>query len=198
MPLALILPRGDQWYLLRKPLIKRDKGDTLSLLVQILLERVCVCVCVCVYPIYSGRQTYGRTSRRHTGRAHRISPPSFCGACLNFYREKDSAVPFPRRPLSRFFVYPRINRSLLVGLDFIFFVWEKIPVHHGSIVSMKPRVSVALVSRENVVVQVATGQTVKVSNHRLKKHSSNKACTLFWMEKSMMKKICLRHVVCVV
>ena len=38
MPLALILPRGDQWYLLQKPLIKRDKGDTLSLLVQILLE----------------------------------------------------------------------------------------------------------------------------------------------------------------
>ena len=28
---------------------------------------------------------------------YRIShPPSFCGACLNFYREKDSAVPFPR------------------------------------------------------------------------------------------------------
>ena len=26
MPLALILPRGDQWYLLRKPLIRRDKG----------------------------------------------------------------------------------------------------------------------------------------------------------------------------
>ena len=38
MPLALILPRGDQWYFLRKPLIRRDKGDTLSLLVvQILL-----------------------------------------------------------------------------------------------------------------------------------------------------------------
>ena len=24
--------------------------------------------------------------------------PSSCGACLNFSREKDSAVPFPRRP----------------------------------------------------------------------------------------------------
>ena len=36
----------------------------------------------------------------HTGgRSHRIShPPSFCGACLNFSREKDSAIPFPRRP----------------------------------------------------------------------------------------------------
>ena len=30
MPLALILPRGNQLYLLRKPLIERDKGDTLS------------------------------------------------------------------------------------------------------------------------------------------------------------------------
>ena len=33
------------------------------------------------------------------GRSHRIShPPSFCGACLNFSREKDAAIPFPRRP----------------------------------------------------------------------------------------------------
>ena len=34
------------------------------------------------------------------GRSHRIShPPSFCGACLKFSREKDSTVvPFPRRP----------------------------------------------------------------------------------------------------
>ena len=28
----------------------------------------------------------------------RISPPFFCGACLEFSREKDSADPFPRRP----------------------------------------------------------------------------------------------------
>ena len=42
----------------------------------------------------------GRTSRGHTGgRSHRIFHlPSFCGACLNFSREKDSAVPFSRRP----------------------------------------------------------------------------------------------------
>ena len=34
----------------------------------------------------------GRTSRGHTGgRSHRIfNPPSFCGACLDFCREKDS------------------------------------------------------------------------------------------------------------
>ena len=65
---------------------------------------VCVCVCVC-FPLiyYSGRQAAcGRTSRGHTatgGRSHRIShPSSFCGACFNFSREKDPAVPFSRRP----------------------------------------------------------------------------------------------------
>ena len=60
------------------------------------IECVCVCVqggindtcydsvCVCFLPIHSGHQD-------------RIShPPSFCGACLNFSREKDSAIPFPR------------------------------------------------------------------------------------------------------
>ena len=71
--------------------------------VQIFLQtNVCVC-CVFCDPIYSGRQVCGRTSRGHTGgRSHRIShAPSFCGACLDFSREKDSVVPFPRRPQSR-------------------------------------------------------------------------------------------------
>ena len=66
---------------------------------------------VCFLPIHSGHQvrwTYQPGSHRrkvtqeegHTGgRSHRIShPPSFCGACLIFSREKDSAIPFPRRP----------------------------------------------------------------------------------------------------
>ena len=59
-----------------------------------------VCVCVCCHPIYSGRQVCGRiTSRGQTGgRSHGISPPSFCGTCLIFSREKDSAIPFFRRP----------------------------------------------------------------------------------------------------
>ena len=36
------------------------------------------------------------------GRSHRVfHPPSFCGACLNFSREKDPAIPVPRRPRSR-------------------------------------------------------------------------------------------------
>ena len=54
-------------------------------------------MCVCFLPVY---KFVGRTSRGHIrGKSHRIfHPPSFCGACLNFSREKDSAIPFPRRP----------------------------------------------------------------------------------------------------
>ena len=61
--------------------------------------RVCLCVYV-LFPFILDIKFVGRTSRGHTGgRSHRIShPPSFCGACLNFSREKDSAVTFPRRP----------------------------------------------------------------------------------------------------
>ena len=58
-------------------------------------------VCVRVFlPFILDIKFVGRTSRGHTGgRSHRIShPPSFCGACLYFSREKDSAIPFPRRP----------------------------------------------------------------------------------------------------
>ena len=60
-----------------------------------------LCVCVCVFfPSILDIKFVGRTSRGHTGgRSHMIfNPPSFCGACLDFCREKDSAIPFPRRP----------------------------------------------------------------------------------------------------
>ena len=62
-------------------------------------EKPTVILCwVCFLPIRSGHQvrwTYQSGS-------HRIShPPSFCGACLHFSREKDSAIPFPRRTWSR-------------------------------------------------------------------------------------------------
>ena len=52
------------------------------------------CVCCVFFPFILDIKFVGRTSRGHTGgRSHRIShPPSFCGACLNFSREKDSAV----------------------------------------------------------------------------------------------------------
>ena len=58
---------------------------------------------MCVFfPFILDIKFVGRTSRGHTGgRSHRIfHPPSFCGACLNFSREKDSVIPFPRRPRS--------------------------------------------------------------------------------------------------
>ena len=47
------------------------------------------------------------TSRGHTGgRSHRIfHPPSFRGACLNFSREKDSAIFFPSSTVKSNFVY---------------------------------------------------------------------------------------------
>ena len=63
-----------------------------------------ITVCVCVFfPSILDIKFVGRTSRGHTGgRSHRIfNPPSFCGACLDFCREKDSAIPFPPRPWSR-------------------------------------------------------------------------------------------------
>ena len=56
---------------------------------------------VCVFfPFILDVKFVGCTSRGRTGgRSHGIShPPSFCGAWPDLSREKDSAVPFPRRP----------------------------------------------------------------------------------------------------
>ena len=55
--------------------------------------RATVCVYV-FFPFIMDIKFVARTSRGHTGgRSHRIShPPSFCGACLDFSREKDSAT----------------------------------------------------------------------------------------------------------
>ena len=71
--------------------------DTLRFMMPWRVECPTMCVCV-FFPFIL--DINGRTSRGHTGgRSHRIShPPSFCGACLNFSREKDSAILFPRRP----------------------------------------------------------------------------------------------------
>ena len=87
---------------------------------------VCVCVCMCFHPIYSGRQPCARTSRGHTaGRSHIIfHSPSFCGACLNFHREKDSAFPFPRRPWIRTLCIDEFIALHLLGMTFfVFFVY---------------------------------------------------------------------------
>ena len=89
------------------------------------LCRLCVCVFLCSHwslvdvpliffcpadhvPDWQPRVLLGMVEARSVnvkktttteGRLHRIShPPSFCGACLTFSREKDSAIPFPRRP----------------------------------------------------------------------------------------------------
>ena len=83
---------------------------------------------VCCQPIYSGRKTCGRTSRSHTGgRSHRVSPPSFCDACLNFCREKDLAGSFPSSTVKSIFVYPRIKIVLhyLLGIYFYLFFREE-------------------------------------------------------------------------
>ena len=74
--------------------------EKIILLLQLTTSRTdTVCVCV-FFPSILDIKFVGRTSRGHTGgRSHRIfNPPSFCGACLDFCREKDSAIPFPRRP----------------------------------------------------------------------------------------------------
>ena len=67
--------------------------------ITIVIRNLLVCVCV-FFPFILDIKFVGRTSRGHTGgRSHKIfHPPSFCGACLNFSHEKDSALPFPRRP----------------------------------------------------------------------------------------------------
>ena len=88
---------------------------------------VCCVLCVCYHPNCSGREGCGRISRGRTGgRSHRIShPPSFCGACLNFFREKDSAVPFPRRAWSRIWCTNELIILHLLGIYFSFFCEEK-------------------------------------------------------------------------
>ena len=77
--------------------LRVNNREHLFLLLLTILYYHCGSTLRC-HPINSGRHVCGRTSRGHTGgKPHRISPPSCCGACINFYREKDSAVPFPRR-----------------------------------------------------------------------------------------------------
>ena len=90
-----------------------------------------IVVCCC-HPVFSGRQTCRCTSQGHTGRPHRIYDPLFfCGACLNFHPEKDSAVPFfPSSIVKSNCAYPWINRPLLVGHYFLFYFiwWGKVPL----------------------------------------------------------------------
>ena len=79
--------------------------------------------------------TSGCTSRGHTeGRSHRIfRPPSFCGACLHFSREKDPAVPFPRRPWSRILCTNELIVLHLMGIYLLLlFLVRKNPSYRDS------------------------------------------------------------------
>ena len=71
-----------------------------SIVLILLIVLIDFVFCCFVFFFPSILDINGRTSRGHTGgRSHRIfNPPSFCGARLDFCREKDSAIPFPRRP----------------------------------------------------------------------------------------------------
>ena len=72
--------------------------------------------CQNVSHLFWTSDVWTRTSRGHTGgRSQMISPPSLYGACLIFYREKDSAAPFPRRPGSRILCTHELICSPLVG-----------------------------------------------------------------------------------
>ena len=88
---------------------------------------------VCVFfPFILDIKFVERTSRGHTGgRSHRIfRPPSLCGACLHFSREKDSAIPFPRRPSSRILCTNDLIVLHPLGIYILFFNFfsEKNPV----------------------------------------------------------------------
>ena len=87
-------------YLVFPPLLPCCSQDYLGW--QLLNQPFIFCVCV-FFPFILDIKFVGPTSRGHTGeRSHRISHlPSFGGACLNFSREKDSVIPFPRRRWSR-------------------------------------------------------------------------------------------------
>ena len=70
--------------------------DMLLIILKTYVRTTVMCV---FFPFILDIKFVGRTGRGHTGgRSHRIFDPPFCGACLNFSREKDLAIPFPRRP----------------------------------------------------------------------------------------------------
>ena len=88
-------------------ILTKDQPPPSNLVVYSTMRCSTMCVCVSVFSSHSFWTSSsldvpaGVTQEEgHTrGRSHRIShPPSFCGACLNFSREKDSAIPLPRRP----------------------------------------------------------------------------------------------------
>ena len=77
--------------------LDKNKNETIvCVCVCVFIICVCVCVCVCFFSSHSfwTSSSLDVPSRGHTGgRSHRIFHPPFCGACLNFSREKDNFSP---------------------------------------------------------------------------------------------------------
>ena len=65
----------------------------------------------------------------------------FCGACLNFSREKDSAIPFPRRPWSRILCTNDLIVLHPLGIFILFFSFlvRKIPFAGIELTSQRVR-----------------------------------------------------------
>ena len=98
----------------------------------ILLDRhtrtvCCVVVCVCVLSFHLfwtlGLWTYQPGPHRRKVTEDFSSTSSFSGACLYFSREKDSAVPFLRRPWSRILCPNELIALYLLGIFFILFLF---------------------------------------------------------------------------
>ena len=110
--------------------LTKDQPPPSTLVVYSTLQYSTMCVCV-FFPSILDIEFVGRTSRGHTGgRSHGIShPPSFCSACLSFSREKNSAIPFLRRPRSRILCTNDLIVLHPLGILFLFFslLVRKIP-----------------------------------------------------------------------
>ena len=93
----------------------------------------------CIYSRHQGRWTYQPGSHRRKV-AQDFYSPSFCGACLNFSREKNPVIPFPRRPSSRIlYTNGLIVLHLLDIFIYFYFLVRKNPVYRDS--NSRPNVS---------------------------------------------------------
>ena len=86
MPLALILPRGAMILVTKTSDQTRQRG-------------VSVCVCLAIPFILDVRFVDVPTG------SHKISPPSFCGACLNFFSREGFRRSVPSSTVKSNFVY---------------------------------------------------------------------------------------------
>ena len=91
---------------------------------MILITNVCVCV---IIPFFLDVRLVDVPAGVTQEEGHRSYPPSFCGACLNFYCEKDSAVSFPRQPWSRILCTNELIVLHLLRFFFFFFLLRKNP-----------------------------------------------------------------------